>query len=118
MIQGYADFLIGLGISIFCIGGVVICIAGGMWILVGVCVAVFGSLLMWLTGSFLRSFGELVSNSAETVELLKRIADQREEATDNLVSEVEQEKQPVWQCAKCGTINPGWSRTCKTCMRK
>ncbi len=104
-IQGLATFIATIGIIISIIAGVGFLAQGGAGVIIGLIIAVVGSLASWIGSFLLYGFGELISNTQQIIE--------------NTRPEVKASKPRVSDdanlCPVCGqwTIkNPCWN--CKT----
>lgn len=77
-IKGLAQFLAWLGIILSVLGGLVfmgITMLSGEFIgaILGIIIAVVGSLVSWLNGFLLYGFGQLIDNSDKIVRSLSRM---------------------------------------------
>ena len=72
-IKGLAQFLTWIGIIGSVIMGVTLMAEGDFLAIIGLIVAIVGSLLSWLSSFLLYGFGQLVQNSDKTVALLKKL---------------------------------------------
>lgn len=103
-IKGFTKFVSGLGIIASVVLGLAIGATGGF--LIGVVVAVIGSLVSWISGFMMYGFGELVDAAMQ----MKRMYSYTEGA-----SIIKAEVNKPWVCKHCGQENSIVSAQCKGC---
>lgn len=131
-IKGLARITAILGIMAFVIYGIVLF---SVSVLMGILVAVIGSLASWIGGFTLYGFGELIDATqslnvkmnrvCEIQEQIMKIVSERTVVTSTVTEPVEQpavkmnapvyEKCEAWECSFCKTRNDEDRSECKRC---